>query len=170
MLLFIRHCEDDTKSWFQKYTHDTDVTERGRRETAKLTHRLVKKYGVPDLILCSPFKRCRSTVKAMLRHLHCSKKPQIKVDVRLSKYYTEEQQVKPNARPSTQKHNPPTIETPAQVKVRSVDIFEELKPITDMNIWCVTHAAVLKYINKEVRRLKPIRKIGYYEFLDHFSF
>lgn len=142
-LLFIRHSEDDSD--YPKYSHDLPITKDGIKMTKKLTQKLINKHGVPDVIYCSPFKRCRSTVEIMIRTINTC--VPIKIDTRLSKYYTESQQQNPNARPETQKYNPPTIETKEDVSRRSKNILTELRK-TDLNVWCITHAIVVNNICK----------------------
>jgi len=155
MVIFIRHGEDNGTCG--KYSHDMDISENSKKDIASLTHKLVKKYGIPDVIYCSPFKRCRSTVKVMQEHFHTETETQVIIDNRLSKYYTKKQQQNPNARPSTLKYNPPTSECYCQVLDRSIDIYKELKNKSD-NVWCISHGIVLRYISKkigeEIRNIK----------------
>ncbi len=148
----MRHGHDKNEDGHMKhkYSHDPTITSLGKKEVAKATHKLVRKYGVPKVIYCSPFKRCRATVKVMLEHFHdTNKRPNVFIDNRLSKFYTESQQKNPNGRPSTMKYNPPIIECHNDVMDRCLDIYEELDG-TSNRVWCVTHAIIVRYISQEI--------------------
>lgn len=179
-LLFIRHSEDDFD--YPKFSHDLPITKGGIRLTKKLTKKLIRKHGVPDVIYLSPFKRCRSTVEIMVKTILKEqnayetltakdqsrsgnslnfKSPKITIDNRLTKYYTISQQSHPNARPETLKHNPPTSETKEDVFKRSKSILNELRISIKPNevVWCVTHAIVVSKVCKMIGN--PYRTIDF---------
>jgi len=161
MVIFIRHGNDKNDGCKnEKYSHDPTISKHGKKEVSKITHKMVDKYGIPKVIYCSPFKRCRETVKIMLEHFHdCEKLPIIVVDNRLSKFYTEKQQKKPNMRPSTRKFDPPVYECDHDVMERSMDIHDELCRKSN-RVWCVTHAIVVRYVS-----MRTDEEIPHVEFL-----
>lgn len=67
------------------YQHDPEITEQGKEEARKLAMNLIKRYGVPTIIVCSPFLRCRQTANELAKSVNSY------VNSRFSKaYHTKE--------------------------------------------------------------------------------
>ncbi len=143
MLIYIRHAEDADGSYDTK--HDGKLTPDGKKATEKLAKRLIKKYGYPDIIYCSPLYRTRQTAK-IIQDI-TPHKVEVLVDMRLSKYFTTSQKNNPRVRRDTGKYHPQYYETKEDVKKRSRLQLKRMKKHREKyNIWCITHAIVFKYI------------------------
>ena len=60
VLIYIRHGNDDEREPHK--IHDTHLTSQGKHKSKKVAKKLIEKYGVPDIIFCSPFARTRETL------------------------------------------------------------------------------------------------------------
>lgn len=153
MYIILRHADDSVIDLTQQtYKHDTTITNNGKRRAYKLAKRLVRKYGVPDVIYCSPFQRGRDTVQEMLKVFSSDQLKNIKilVDLNLTKYFTESQKVNPKIHSSTSQYNIPFNETKEQVMVRANNHLNRLArhhPKPEIT-WSVTHAIMVKYIGR----------------------
>lgn len=47
---------------------------------------LIKKYGIPRVIICSPYRRTRETAKKLSEVIDIKSRPQIRVDVNIAEY------------------------------------------------------------------------------------
>ena len=63
--IYIRHGNDIRTS----RKHDERLSDQGKRSVKYKVNQLVEEYGLPDLILYSPFYRCRQTAKIMKKTL-----------------------------------------------------------------------------------------------------
>lgn len=150
MIIIFRHAKDDEKA--ASYDHDAHITEEGAAEVPAMVKRLVKEFGFPSIIICSPFVRARETLKIIRSVLKKHKKfPELKfkIDKRLSRYFTSEQQRNPSIRPDTQKHKPPIYEHIDDFNTRLKGVMNNLasKGYAEKKgpvIWCVSHGLAVK--------------------------
>lgn len=80
-LFLVRHAKS---SWDDPGLADRErpLAERGWRDLEKMARRLAKREVQPELILCSPALRARSTAEALAKPLGCRRRD-IRVDERL---------------------------------------------------------------------------------------
>ena len=62
MLLYLRHGDDRGED---AYKHDRELNARGRKKAEKAFGRLVERYGHPDTMFVSPYRRAMQTLEAM---------------------------------------------------------------------------------------------------------
>lgn len=146
MHIYIRHGNDEKKSNF-KHDHSLNSSKEIKQEIIHFTNKLIMKYGYPDKIYCSPFKRVRSTVKIMKKILNNN--VEIIVDPKLSRYFTKKEQEKPEVRDYTLKYKPPIYENTKLFKKRVDKFYKKVDQQKDKNIWCITHYLVIKHICKK---------------------
>jgi len=87
--IYIRHGNDIRTS----RKHDERLSDQGKRSVKQKVDQLVEEYGLPDLILYSPFYRCRQTAKIMKKTLtkyHNCEIDKI-IDPKLGRYFTRKQ-------------------------------------------------------------------------------
>lgn len=152
MIIYIRHSHDDEKN--ATHDHDAHITEKGHTKIRELVKSLISKYGYPDRIYCSPFARARETLKLFREALKIVlkgpdfKKIKFKVDNRLSRYFTSDQQRNPSIRNDTKRYDPPIYE-------EITDFIERLKSMIDYLVqlgygdkqpvvWCLSHGLSIK--------------------------
>jgi len=137
MKIFIRHGHDGSN---ENYKQDPSLNFDYVDDIKKLTKQLIKKYGYPDIIYCSPFHRARQTAKIMNNIIDVP----IYVKPQCSRFFSHKEQLKPSVKQNTLRYKPPIIETKDEFKQR-VDTL--LKPKNKI-IWYITHYLVIKRIAK----------------------
>lgn len=148
MLLYIRHSNDEYKD--ATYLYDKKITEVGAKDMIKFTEKLVMKYGLPDVIYCSPFRRCRYSVKFMLRHLRnkYNHVPQIEMEPRLSRYFTHKEKLNPQISNNTAKYEVPIYESWGDFKKRNKEIIHKYERYVyeEKKVWVLTHTLVIREV------------------------
>ena len=88
VLIYFRH-SDDYPEEQATYVHDSHITKRGKLRCKKKVKTLVDTYGVPSLILCSPFARARETLRHMKHALkkNFGVKVKSKIDTGLGRFF-----------------------------------------------------------------------------------
>ena len=139
---------NDNKICDYKHDHSLQSDYIYEQEIIKKTKKLIKKYGYPQKIYCSPFKRVRETVVIMAKYIQSKNRQiDIHVDPRLSRYFTSKEQLNPSVRKTTLKYNPPLDEDSTMFKKR-VDKIEDCINRNTVTTWCITHYLVIKRISK----------------------
>lgn len=138
MLLYIRHGNDETNG----HRHDHRLARKGRFEVKYVTKRLIRQYGVPDIVYYSPMQRSVDTVAYMKKYLPKSK---FIMDRTMSRFFSSKEQADPSVYPSTLKRKIPIYENKRTFRLRCIDRYQELRDSNKI-IWCVTHALVMKAI------------------------
>lgn len=156
MLIYLRHGDDRGND---NYRHDRHLNDHGRKKAGKAADRLIEKYGHPDTIYVSPFRRALETLDAMYGHFQ--RDVAVHRDPRIAQHLSEKQQAKPLVSP----------ETIAQVTVlENKDAFQRrihihVEDVRRANgvVWCITHQAVIE----RVARHFDVKISGDLDFLDH---
>ena len=160
-IIYIRHGKDRRGS----HKHDEKLTKEGKEEVERFTEKLVKEYGIPDIIYYSPFHRTRHTAKYMLRKIieirTDNKKVKMKMDINLGRFFTKSQKDNPDVRDSTHRKgiivNEKWEEFKDRVEFQMNNIVNENK-----NIWNITHSLVIL----QVAKLNNIERDKHVNYLD----
>src|SRR5712671_530312 len=97
MLLYLRHGDDRGTD---VYRHDRRLNSRGKKKAVKEAKHLIEKYGHPDAVFVSPFRRAIETLDCMTA---CFVRPvEIHRDARIAQYLSEKQRRDPCLSPETQ--------------------------------------------------------------------
>jgi broad specificity phosphatase PhoE len=160
-IIYIRHGKDKKRD---KYKYDPKLTDIGKEQTIELTKRLVKKYGYPDIICFSPFSRTRQTVKYMLRTIERlgGREPRLKLDRRLSRFFTRREKRNPDVSRKTIKYGAPIYETWDDFKDRVREQLNDMERRREDVIWCVGHTLIIK----RVAKYKGIDRDDYVKYSD----
>jgi broad specificity phosphatase PhoE len=144
MLIYIRHSEDTTDT---THKHDPKLTRRGKKLAYMKGHRLIKRYGYPTVIYCSPFRRTRQTLKYMLSGIN-TENIKIIYDPNISRYFSNEEKKEADVAKSTMIANIPIYEDYNEFGKRMLSVCETLSGwIKEREIvWCITHTTVYKRI------------------------
>jgi len=149
MIIYIRHSHDDEDA--ATHDHDAHITEKGHPRIKALVKHLIKEYGYPDRVYCSPFARARETLKLVRGHLKSypkSKNIKFQIDVRLSRYFTSDQQKNPSIRDDTKRYDPPIYEDIDDFVDRLKEMVLHLvnKGYGDKQpvVWCLSHGLSIK--------------------------
>jgi len=160
-IIYIRHGKDRRGS----HKHDEKLTKEGKEEVERFTEKLVKEYGIPDIIYYSPFHRTRHTAKYMLRKIieirTDNKKIKMKMDINLGRFFTKSQKDNPDVRDSTHRKgiivNEKWEDFKDRVEFQMNNIVNENK-----NIWNITHSLVIL----QVAKLNNIERDKHVNYLD----
>lgn len=158
MIIFIRHSNDEGDD--PTFIHDPNLTREGKELAKRKGRRIIEKYGQPEEVFCSPFRRTRQTLKYMLRG---SAKPKITYDGRLSRYFSSNEKRNPDVSGETiERCKVPIYETPRDFSNRVREIILDLEKINHEKkvYWCITHALVYKKI-AEHYNVKTSKKISF---------
>lgn len=163
MKIYIRHAEklyNNGKS--KSYKFDPGITEEGFQNSIKLSRFLIRKYGKPEFIICSPYLRTRQTAYAMAKE----KKIPIIINPKLSEYLGNHYDKKLDVHKETLKYQPPHPEKFSDLKKRIIEYSKYIKSINNKNIWIITHGLIIKEFAKLHKRKLPnhIRNLSYYLF------
>jgi broad specificity phosphatase PhoE len=161
MLIYLRHGDDRGDD---VYHHDRRLNARGRKQARKKAGRLIRKYGHPDTLFVSPFRRAIETANCMtagferLVGVHC--------DVRIAQFLTKKRLRDLSVSPATL--DTINIEEDRRmfrrrVKAHVRDVRQ--RATSSAVIWCITHQAVIK----EVARRFDVKISGSLDFLDHVT-
>lgn len=145
MQIIMRHGNDNQPS---KYKHDNSLklNDQTKEEIINHTKKLIKKYGHPDVIYCSPFRRGIETVKIMKKVFH--KPVNIYIDAKLSRYFNNNEKQFPSVSEKTLKYKPPIHETHEAFykRVDKVHYKMDSRSVRGSHVWYITHYLVMKRI------------------------
>jgi broad specificity phosphatase PhoE len=147
MKIFIRHGHDGSN---QDYKQDPSLNFSYNDEITQHTKYLIKKYGYPDVIYCSPFHRARQTAKIMNKVFN--KNIPIFINNKCSRYFSHKERSNPMVKSNTLRYNPPIDETKQEFRHR---VDKLLKRKNDKVVWYITHYLVIKRIAKKTMRSIP---------------
>lgn len=142
MLIYIRHGDDRGEDI---YHHDRPLNERGREKAVKAAKRLIEKYGHPDIVYVSPFRRGLDTVSAMSERferpvdMHC--------DPRIAQGLSEKQRRDPQVSPET-RAQVELDEDRGAFRRRIAAHVEEARKVHG-RVWCITHQAVIEEVARQ---------------------
>jgi broad specificity phosphatase PhoE len=167
MLIVVRHAEEEASSECT-YAHDAKITPKGMNEAFQLGNTLLRKYGLPDYIFVSPFRRTITTLDNMLSKVKYEDKKKIQVfkEINLGRYFSKSQQNFPDTHPDTHVggllH---TTEDKEHFKNRTHRIIKKIHNIAKSGkvVWVITHVVVFKRFAKFYNiEIQP-----YVDFLDN---
>jgi broad specificity phosphatase PhoE len=154
MLLYLRHGDDRGND---EYRHDRRLNDRGREKASKVAKRLVEKYGCPDVVLVSPFRRALETVEAMKERFE--QPVTIHSDARIAQYVGNK--IDPKISPETATWVSVT-EDQAAFRQRIAAHVTDVR-YANGAIWCVTHQVVIE----EIAEHFGVKISDDLDFLDH---
>ena len=145
-VIYIRHGKDQKSH----YKQDEKLSEEGKREILDFTEKLVQEHGIPDVIYFSPFRRTQQTTKYMIKKIKSltNKKVEIRVDVKLGRFFTRNQRYNPSVRDSTYRKGVIIEERYNEFQDR---VKEQMKDVLNSqyeNIWNITHSLVILHVAK----------------------
>lgn len=144
VVLYVRHSDDSRRRQESQVIHrdDLKLTQKGRSLARKTSRYLIGKYGQPDIIYLSPFMRSKETLGQMQKYF--TKKPIVKFDNRLSRFFSKKEKEDPSCFTETFAHNIPIQENWHQFKQRVQyhlrEMYEKDYIHSKKVIWCITHA------------------------------
>jgi broad specificity phosphatase PhoE len=157
MLIYLRHGDDRGND---VYRHDRPLSVRGKKKAAKVFGALADKYGHPDTLLVSPFRRALQTLEAMTEQF---KRPvAVHRNAGIAQYLGGKSE--PLVSPETQALVD-LDESWEAFRARIRNHVEDAKRRKSVGaiIWCITHQIVIE----EVATHFSVKISGDLDFLDH---
>lgn len=151
MRIYIRHADKEYSNGdAEVHKHDPPTTEGSHGHCHHKAAELVQRYGLPFVIVCSPYQRTRETALRMAEFVKVkySLEVPIKVDVRLSEYLGNRREEALDVRGETLRHDPPHPEHFHEMDSRvrwHNDIFRKLDDFPEV-VWFVTHGFIINRI------------------------
>lgn len=156
MLIYLRHGDDRGDD---VYRHDRRLNDRGKQKAAKAAKRLIEKYGHPDTVHVSPFRRALETLDAMIEQF--ARSVVVRCDRRLAQRLSNKQQRDPQVSPETLAQII-VAEDETAFRRRIAEHVDEIR-LTSGIVWCVTHQAVIETIARHFK----VKISGSLDYLDH---
>lgn len=139
MLLYLRHGDDRGDD---VYRHDRRLNDRGRKKARKEAARLIERYGHPDHVFVSPYRRATDTLDAMRPSF--ARDVEVRHDPRVAQRLSEKQRRDPQVSPET-RSRVAIDEDRETFRRRVADHVDELRRMTGL-VWCITHQAVIEEV------------------------
>jgi phosphohistidine phosphatase SixA len=151
VLFYIRHSKD-----FQNeeatHAHDARLTQDGKDLAEKTGRKLIKRYGYPQIVYCSPFRRTKETMKSMFKKVNPQEVAKIEIiyDAELSRYFTKEEKQNASVDEKTEAANIPIYENVVEFGERTERLVKRMARYVDSSVivWCITHTTVYKRLSK----------------------
>jgi len=140
----MRHGNDEKQAIY-KQDNSLNSSSQCHEEILDKARQLIKLYGKPKTIYCSPFRRARETVHIMKKLLP---DVDIIIDANLSRFFSKKEKLNPSVRKKTLKYDPPITENAKEFKERVYKIEKIISKNKDIT-WCITHYLVIKKITKK---------------------
>lgn len=146
MIIVLRHANDEDHE--QTFVHDYHLRESTAGSAKRLGKKLRRRYGRPDKVFCSPFRRTITTSE-LLRGKHSFP---IEVTRSLGRYFTKKNRLHPDIAPRTLAYGVDVNESKELFRERVDEFCRELKATVKKEeiVWIVTHAYTFKRITKNL--------------------
>lgn len=185
MYLYIRHAEklfDNGKKagsltgpvtgkGCREYNHDPNITEEGRQKAIELGGDLVNRYGRPDRILVSPYRRCRETAAMLIESVNHPQNPEDEIPIIVVPDFGEylgnqyKKRIEIELDPITKSFNPPIDHHYGHLTKRVTRQYRLLHQVGYGGVtWIVTHGIVI-HAMKGLLSLTSQAEKGHEEYL-----
>lgn len=158
MLLYLRHGDDRGNN---VYKHDRPLNDRGRHKAGKEARQLIEKYGHPNRVFVSPFRRTRETLTAM--SLHFDRPVEVHQDPRIAQHLSSKQQRDPHISPDTRVTITINEDKEAFCRRIHAHVRDARAWAAISTVWCITHQTVIEEVAPHFGTKVP-RSLN---FLDH---
>ena len=162
MRVYIRHADKEySNGKSESCKHDPPITENSPTHCYLKSRELISRYGLPFVIVCSPYRRTRETAIKMMEYIKEKYKLDIpiKIDTRLSEYLGNRQNEKLDVTNDTLKYEPPHPENFHQMDSRvrwHNDIYSKLDEYPEV-VWFITHGFIINRIGNAMGFKLPHR-------------
>lgn len=162
MRVYIRHADKEYSNGdSETHKHDPGILIDSPEYCCKKASELIKRYGIPFVIVCSPYKRTRETAIEMVDFIQntYATTVRIRVDVQLSEYLGNRRDENLDVTTQTRKFNPPHPETFHEMDSRvrwHNDIFRKLDSFPEV-VWFITHGFIINRIGNAMGFKLPHR-------------
>jgi broad specificity phosphatase PhoE len=162
-VIYIRHGNDNEDD--PKYANDPRLKKENLPEIHFLAKKLIKQYGIPDLICVSPMSRAMETCYHLKEFVKTTK---VRICPDLSRFFTKSEDF--DVAPLTFQLCVPINESRVDFRKRihqHINIFHRQRFYQRKKIivWCITHALVMKKVAEKFSITLP----GHLSFLENFT-
>ena len=156
MKLYIRHSHKAYRNGFNDtYSFDPPITEEGRTYARTKFAYLLRQYGAPEVIVCSPYLRTRQTAEiaraVLMENGHnCA----IYYDNSIAEHITTKHRnvdFTGTRTPMTELEGPPKVESLGQYRQRITKHVETNREYD--KTWYITHGGVIQSVASQYNRV-----------------
>ena len=169
--IYIRHAPKTYKNGqSHDFKHDPGITENSITSIQQCCTQLIKVYGFPSAIICSPYRRTRETAIQMKNYLDTSYNSILPVpiycDVSLSEYLGNHASEKIDVTQETISYKPPHPEKWKQFTSRISNHNNNIKYLDKVSdcVWFITHGLIISLVarshNTIVKDISPLGSIA----------
>ena len=159
MIVLIRHGNDEDTE--QTHQHDWHLNANHYRDISKLGRKIKKRWGIPNYIVASKFRRALLTA----RLLRGEDRIKIHKSSKAGRYFTSKNKRNPDVAKETYKLGIIIEETKDEFKERLQRLCDKLAREKDGQvIWVITHAYCFKRIARYFGYI-PNQRIDFLEYL-----
>lgn len=158
MLIYLRHGDDRGNDI---YRQDRHLNDHGRHKASKKARRLIERYGHPDRVFVSPFRRALETLEVMAPRFN--RAVEIHRDPRIAQRLSPKQQVAPHISPETLAVIMIAEDENAFQHRVADHVGDVLSRAGTETVWCITHQVVIEAVTPHFGMEAP-RDL---DFLDH---
>jgi broad specificity phosphatase PhoE len=159
--VLIRHACDEPDHTSIKYKHDPPLCKNikhNKEDIIDLVHALCDQCGgEPEMIFTGPLLRCVDTAKRMMKVL--TGKPELIIDPNVSRYFSHSEQEKPKISKKSIERETPITESKREFEKRIEKHLNRVEKSKVRVIWCITHALVMKRVDKLNQEKNPFDHI-----------
>lgn len=162
--IYIRHAEKlYSNGEHSTDRHDPPITERGAHSARLLAEFLIRTYGPPEAVVCSPYRRTRETAIAMVSAIVAitGRMMPIKCDVNLSEYLGNRPQEQLDITEGTRMFSPPHPERFGDLdrRLRQHNRIMQVLDETPTPVWFICHGIIITQLSRLNGVQRPIRRI-----------
>lgn len=170
VMIYIRHGNDDDRN--STYRDDAKLTDKGMKKSKEKCKHLVEQYGIPKVIVCSPFIRARQTAIIFKKYIKYKYgiSVKVKIDITLGRFFSTSERANPDVRDETLKYKPLIEKSTAEMDKRLENhknrvIARGYHKVED-KIWCISHGIIMARFMKLYGLVK--KSDTHVDFLRHF--
>lgn len=174
--IYIRHAEkaySNGKGPQHLPKHDPPITEKSIESIQEIGSKLIKEYGIPDLIITSPYLRVQQTVEYLTSSIKKNINDKVHIDLNIAEYLGHQKDEIDLTETTLDLINykidklPQPGETMTQLKERIVEHMRlvQLGEDTIKNektpdiIWIVTHGLIIKNVYSVLKSYKDLSDV-----------
>jgi broad specificity phosphatase PhoE len=162
--IYIRHAEKLYNNGnHTTYRHDPPITEQGANQARFLAEVLISSYGLPEAVVCSPYRRTRETAIAMVSVIVAitGRMMPITCDVNLSEYLGNHPQEQLDITDGTRAFSPPHPERFGDLDRRLRQHNQTMQVLDSMPapVWFICHGIIITHLARINGVPRPTRRI-----------
>ena len=183
--IFIRHADkeyNNNRGFYGCNQHDPPIKKKYLNKIHQLGSNLTDNFGLPNMIIISPFLRVRQTALHLISNI--DKKSQIKnlyIDKNISEYLGNHNGDILSIEPETKtylnihnviKENTENLRHRVKQHLLNIQVYNKIENRlinTNKVVWIVTHGIIINFVNKFLKKSGKFRNCENYFYPDYLK-